>query len=115
MRVAFFSEATPVDSLGVEYLAAVLVEHGIEVASYLDIRPFDRRADLLRSQGKIRTLLATQPAAYAERLLAWKPDVVAFSVVTDWYQAALAVAREVKRQAEIGSLSPEGPGPRIRV
>jgi radical SAM superfamily enzyme YgiQ (UPF0313 family) len=91
MKVVFvYKEA---ESLAIEYLSAVLKQHGHETSLAYESFIFD--SEYLHVPAICR--LANRPATMAARIVAEKPDLVAFSVVSDYYQWACAVARELKK------------------
>jgi radical SAM superfamily enzyme YgiQ (UPF0313 family) len=90
MKVVFvYKEA---ESLAIEYLSAVLKQHGHETSLIYESFIFDSEYLSMPSI----TRRANRPPKVAQRILKEKPDLVAFSVVSDYYQWACAVAKELK-------------------
>jgi radical SAM superfamily enzyme YgiQ (UPF0313 family) len=90
MKVVFvYKEA---ESLAIEYLSAVLRQHGHQTSLAYESYLLD--GEYINIPGAWRR--ANRPAKVAARIAAEKPDVVAFSVVSDYYQWACAVAEEFK-------------------
>lgn len=90
MKVVFvYKEA---ESLAIEYLSSVLRQHGHQTSLTYESFIFDSEYINVPAVSKV----ANRPAKVASRIAAEKPEVVAFSVVTDYYQWACAVARELK-------------------
>lgn len=95
MRVVFVYGGY--DSLGIEYLSAVLKRSGVEVALAFDPRLFDDHYSSF-------PLLARQfnrSERVANRVLELEPDLVAFSVVTDDYRWACRLARLIKDKRDV--------------
>ncbi|UCD58059.1 MAG: B12-binding domain-containing radical SAM protein, partial [Candidatus Hydrogenedentota bacterium] len=94
MKVVFvYKEA---ESLAIEYLSAVLREHGHETSLAYESFIFDSEYLSIRAIYE----RANRPAKVAGFIAMEKPDLVAFSVVSDYYQWACAVAEEVKTICE---------------
>ncbi|RJP17431.1 MAG: radical SAM protein [Candidatus Abyssobacteria bacterium SURF_5] len=95
MKVVFvYKEA---ESLAIEYLSAVLKQHGHETSLVFESFLFDTNYLYIPAVYKY----ANRPARTARRILAQKPDLVAFSVVTDYYQWMCAVAEELKKLSDV--------------
>jgi len=97
MKVVFaYKGGAGGECIGIEYLSAVLKQHGHETSliyeshiiqsEYIDLPSIRKRA--------------SRPEKVAARILREKPGLVAFSVVTDHYQWACAVAKELKRLSD---------------
>jgi len=93
MKVAFAHPGF--ENLGIEYLSAVLKQHGHAVKLFLDPTLF--------RDTFLNTAFPAKVFAYRERLLkrilAYGPDVIAFSVVTVNYQWACDFAARIKEVA----------------
>ncbi len=81
------------ESLAIEYLSAVLKQHGHETSLVYESCIFD--SEYLNIPAIYRRL--DRPKTVADRIVREKPDLVAFSVVSDYYQWACAVAEQLKR------------------
>lgn len=95
MRVVFVYGGY--DSLGLEYLSAVLKKAGVEVFLAFDPRLF---ADHYTNW----PLLAhhfDRRERVVKRALEFEPDLIAFSVVTDDYQWALSIAWMIKAKCNV--------------
>lgn len=96
LRVAFLHNGY--ESLGLEYLSAALKAEGAAVELFIDPCLF-RESGFWDSQAM--ALMFSQEGRVLEELLAWKPDLVCFSVFTDNYRWALAWAGRIKARADI--------------
>lgn len=95
MRIVFvYKEA---ESLAIEYLSAVLRRHGHETSLVFESFLFD--SNYLHIPALYRR--ANRPAKVAGRILDERPDLVAFSVVSDYYQWMCAVAEELKKRSDV--------------
>ncbi len=92
MKVAFVYPAY--ESLAVEYLSAVLKRAGHECRLFYDPQLFDDAFVRIRPLAK----LFSRSARTVEEVVAWNPDVVAFSVVTDEYPWFQWMGREIRRR-----------------
>ncbi len=93
MRIIFARAAT--ESLGLEYLSAVMKARGHEVSLVYEPLLFDSfrlRLPFFESESASRT---------ARRILALNPGLVGFSVESDHFQWALSVARGIKRLSRV--------------
>jgi radical SAM superfamily enzyme YgiQ (UPF0313 family) len=95
MRIVFvYKEA---ESLAIEYLSAVLKQHGHQTSLIFESYLFDTNYLYIPAIYE----RANRPAKTANRILAEKPDLVAFSVVSDYYQWECAVAEELKKRSHV--------------
>jgi anaerobic magnesium-protoporphyrin IX monomethyl ester cyclase len=85
------------ESLAIEYLSAVLKQHGHETALVFESFLFDTNYLYIPAIYQ----WSNRPAKVADRILREKPDLVAFSVVSDYYQWACAVAEELKSKSSV--------------
>ena len=86
------------ESLAVEYLAAGLQRAGHRVALCHDPALFQDK--LVFQESKLGRLLDRREALVAEAL-EWRPDLLAFSVMTDTYQWALSLAGAIKVRRDV--------------
>jgi radical SAM superfamily enzyme YgiQ (UPF0313 family) len=95
MKIAFVNDSC--ERLGVEYISAVLKQHGHTVKLFADPQLFNDEnftiAPLARFFDQQDELLA--------QVQAFQPDLVGFSVVTDFYQWACALARRIKTVMDV--------------
>ena len=89
MRVLFIHSST--ESLGLEYLSSSLKQRGHTTA--LLFEPFLFRSFRLDS----RALDSSSAPKLAAEALAWKPDLVGFSVESDYFGWACEVTKEIKK------------------
>lgn len=95
MKVVFvYKEA---ESIAVEYLSAVLKQHGHDTSLVYESCIFD--SEYLNVPAVSRRL--KRPSKVAARIAREKPDLVAFSIVSDYYRWACAVARELKTISDV--------------
>ncbi|MBF0331215.1 MAG: B12-binding domain-containing radical SAM protein [Candidatus Omnitrophica bacterium] len=80
------------ENIGVEYVSACLKERGHRTSLVFDPALFDTY--VLKS-GVLGKMFDSR-ARIVERVLASKPDLVAFSVMTDNYQRACSMAEQIK-------------------
>jgi radical SAM superfamily enzyme YgiQ (UPF0313 family) len=85
------------ESLAIEYLSAILKQHGHQTSLVFESFLFDTNYLYLPSVYE----RARRPAKVAARILEEKPDLVAFSAVSDYYQWICAVAAELKSKSKI--------------
>ncbi len=95
MKIAFINDSC--ERLGVEYISAVLKQHGHTVKLFADPQLFDDEnftiAPLARFFDRQEDLLA--------QIQAFQPDLIGFSVVTDFYQWACRLARRIKAVMDV--------------
>jgi radical SAM superfamily enzyme YgiQ (UPF0313 family) len=95
MKIVFvYKEA---ESLAIEYLSAVLKQHGHETSLVFESFLFDTNYIHIPSIYR----RANRPAKTAARILGEMPDLVAFSVVSDYYQWICAVAAELRSKSDV--------------
>lgn len=97
MRVTFVT--TGLEHLGVAALSAYLRAHGHEVSLVYEPRPFSSGSGT--DIPLLARLLEPTPAETAARVVATRPDVVAFSTYTVTHQWAVQVARAVKASLDV--------------
>ena len=85
------------ENLGIEYLSAVLKQGGHETRLAFDPLLFDEVFFKL----PLMPRLLTFRKRLIQEVLAWKPDVVAFSVITETYQWASQIAAELKKELNV--------------
>ncbi|HQO59180.1 MAG TPA: cobalamin-dependent protein, partial [Candidatus Omnitrophota bacterium] len=95
MKVAFINDSC--ERLGVEYISAVLKQHGHTVKLFADPQLFnDENFTIAPLAG-----FFDQQEELLVRVREFQPDLVAFSVVTDFYQWACRLARRVKAVMDV--------------
>jgi len=92
MRVAFVHLGR--ESLGIEYLSAVLKAAGHQVQLFLDPGLFGENDNVFYIPALERVF--DQRERIVEEAAAWQPDIVGFSVYTNTYQWCLDVARRIR-------------------
>ena len=95
MRIAFISNAY--ESMGFEYLAAVLKAAGHEVKLFMDPELFNDSDTTISLLGRIFNF---KPQLIAD-LKPFNPDLIAFSVITDSYSWACDLARRIKDEMDV--------------
>ena len=85
------------ESIGLEILSAVLNQHGHETKLAFDPMVFGDAYLASRRLGK----LFDYEARVVEQVAASEPDIVAFSVTTDYYEWASRLAREIKARCNV--------------
>lgn len=105
MKIAFVYPAF--ENLGIEYISAVLKQHGHETFLAFDPQLFD---DLFLNWPKMAKFFDYRDKVI-ERLRSERPDVIMFSVVSDIYSWALEIARKIK--AELGNIPILFGGPHV--
>ncbi len=95
MKVAFVNNSN--ESLGVEYLSAYLKQHGHSTKVFVDPQLFNDeniRSDFLRRFFDYKKKLVRE-------IIAYSPDIIGFSVVSDFYPWACLLAEEIKKHCSI--------------
>jgi radical SAM superfamily enzyme YgiQ (UPF0313 family) len=95
MRVGFYVQGY--EYVGIEFLSAVLKQHGHETCAFYDPRLW--RNDLVHND-TLGRIFNTEDLLI-EQLLDAQLDMLCFSVVTDNYATALRVAQKVKLRSNI--------------
>ncbi len=95
MKVTFVYPET--ESLGQEHLSACLKEAGHRTELVFD--PVVFQDGILPARGLRRFFDARLKTV--EAIVATRPDLVAFTVMTDWYQWAVSLATEVKKRIPV--------------
>ncbi|HQO58541.1 MAG TPA: cobalamin-dependent protein [Candidatus Omnitrophota bacterium] len=95
MRVAFISNAY--ESMGFENLSAVLKKAGHEVRLFMDPELFNDSDTTISPLGRFFDF---KPQLLAD-LKPFKPDLVAFSVITDSFLWAADLARRIKKEMNV--------------
>lgn len=96
MNVVFVCRGA--ESLGVEYLSSVLKEHGHQTALAFDPGLFGDKRYL--NVSFLKRLLDSR-VQLCQKIRSLEPDLVAFTVVTDFYRWACQVARWVKENLNV--------------
>ena len=97
MRVTFI--ASGLEHLGVEALSAYVRANGHEPTLVYEPKPFSSNSG--PDSRVLARLLEPTPEETAARVVATRPDVVAFSTYTITHRWSVDVAREIKRQARV--------------
>ncbi|GMV42410.1 MAG: hypothetical protein AMXMBFR64_41260 [Myxococcales bacterium] len=97
MRVTFVT--TGLEHLGVSALSAYLRAHGHDTCLVYEARPFSSGSGT--DVPALARLLEPAPAEVAARVVATRPDVVAFSSYTVTHRWAVQVARAVKAALKV--------------
>ena len=97
MRVTFVTSG--LEHLGVAALSAYVKAHGHEASLVYEPKPFSSNSG--PDSPLLARLFEPTPADTAGRILATRPDVVAFSSYTITHGWSVQVAREVKRRARV--------------
>ena len=97
VRVMFVHQGR--ESLGLEYLSAVLKEAGHATGLALDPGLFGANDNVFHIP-RLERLFDPRETLLAE-VLAFRPDLVGFSVYTNTYRWSLAMAAEIKRRLDI--------------
>lgn len=92
MKVAFVSG--PYESLGVEYISAILKKHGHEVELFLE--PCIGRDDALYLNSGKNSSFFDFSSYIAAGIKKYQPDLVGFSTVSDYYQMNIKIAAKIK-------------------
>lgn len=87
------------EHLGVAALSAYLREHGHQTSMVYEPKPFSSNSG--PDNPLLAKLLEPSPELTAQRILAKKPDIVAFSSYTVTHKWSVDVARAVKRQRNV--------------
>src|SRR6185295_10755085 len=97
MRVTFVT--TGLEHLGIEALAAWVRQAGHEPSLVYEARPFSSGTGT--DSALLARLLDPRPEETAERVLATRPDVVAFTSYSVTHRWTVEVARAVKRRCAV--------------
>jgi len=95
MKVAFVS--TSVECLGIEYISAMLKPRGHEVRLFMDQRFFN---DEYITVGWLSRLFDSKKRII-EEIKTYKPDIIGFSVMSDFYPWACEIARLIKKEMNV--------------
>ena len=95
MKIAFINDSC--ERLGVEYISAVLKQHGHTVKLFADPQLFDDENFTIPPLARF----FDQKEDLVARVKAFRPDLVGFSVVTDFYQWACHLARHIKTEMDV--------------
>jgi pyruvate-formate lyase-activating enzyme len=109
MLISFCAEPPLTDSLGVQYLYTMLSKHGYDISLHLDFQPFDVREYSFKVPSFLKKFASCSAKQTAQKILEKNPDVVCFSVVTDWYRQALEIAVEIKAISPVTPIVFGGP------
>lgn len=108
MRITFAHYGR--ENLGIEYLSAVLKQHGHTVALAYDPGLFSKEDNVFCSAALEKFF--SREKEVIKTITESNPDLVAFSVYTSTYQWALETARQVKRKINVPVLF-GGPHPTL--
>src|SRR5690606_22600476 len=97
MRVTFVTSG--LEHLGIAALSAYVRAHGHETTLVYEPKPFSSNSG--PATAHLSRLLRPSPEETAERVLATKPDVVAFSSYTITHRWSVEVARAIKRERPV--------------
>ncbi len=97
MRVTFVTSG--LEHLGIEALSAWVRKNGHESALVYEARPFSSGSGT--DSRLLARLLDPRPAETADRVVATKPDVVAFTSYSVTHAWAVDVAREIKARLDV--------------
>lgn len=97
MRVTFVTSG--LEHLGIAALSAYVRAHGHETTLVYEPKPFSSNSG--PDNALLSRLLEPSPEETAERVLATKPDVVAFSSYTITHRWSVEVARAIKRERPV--------------
>lgn len=92
MRIAFVT--SHYENLAIEYLSALVKRDGHETALFFEPALFH---NFFYDSNFLHDRFFNFRAKILTKLAAWKPDVIAFSVISDNYRWTLEMAREAKR------------------
>lgn len=92
MRIVFVCAQD--ESLGVGYISSYLKKHGHQTFLVFDPRQFDRP----HTQNRFLARIFNWENENLKRIIALKPDLIGFSVVTANYQWALRFSRKIKER-----------------
>jgi anaerobic magnesium-protoporphyrin IX monomethyl ester cyclase len=95
MKIAFISDAF--QKLGVQYISAVLKAGGHQTKLFVDPQLFDDMSLSVKSLGNF----FDYRAIIIQQLKLYQPDLIVFSVVTDFYQRATLLAKSIKNELDI--------------
>jgi len=95
MKIAFVNDAF--EKIGVEYIAAVLKRNGHTVKLFYDPQLFD---DENMSLWPLKKIFSYRKKIVHD-VVSYKPDVVAFSVVSDFYSWASELAFLIKKETQV--------------
>ncbi len=94
MKIAFVNDSS--QQLGIQYISSLLTKNGHEVRLFMDPQLFD---DEIISVKPLNRLFDYKRRIVSD-LKAYKPDLIGVSVVTDFYQWALTMARMIKEELD---------------
>ncbi len=95
MKIAFVNDSC--ERLGIAYISAVLKANGHEVRLFTDPQLFDDE----NIRFGVLSRLFDYRGNIISRLKEYRPDLIGISVVTDFYQWACAMAKEIKRNMQV--------------
>ncbi len=95
MKIAFINDSA--QQLGIQYMSAVLKQHGHDVRLFMDPQLF---ADDVIQIKRLNRLLDMRKDI-VRRVKDYAPDLVGISVVTDFYQWASQIARMIKDEMDV--------------
>ncbi len=94
MKIAFVNNTS--ESLGVEYLSAYLKKHGYEVRVFVEPQLFNDEYMNIPSLNKLFSF----HNRLVNNVVNFSPDLIGFSVVTDFYDWACFLASELKKRCD---------------
>ncbi len=95
MKIAFVNDSC--ERLGVEYISALLKQTGHEVSLFVDLQLFNDENISIKPLAR----LFDKRSKIIKDLAEFEPDLVAISVVTDFYPWALDMAEQIKAKINV--------------
>ena len=95
MKIAFINDSA--QQLGIQYMSAVLKQHGHDVKLFMDPQLFDD--DMIRVKRISRWFDCKKELL--KRIKAYNPDLIGISIVTDFYQWACQIAAMIKAEMNV--------------
>ena len=104
MKIAFINDSS--QQLGIQYMSAVLKQHGHEVKLFMDPQLFADDVIQINSLGK----LFNYENKIVKDVKEFSPDLIGISIVTDFYQWACNIAQKIKAEIDtpiiVGGIHP---------
>lgn len=98
MRVFLLNEINKYDSVGINLLSAILKQHGNQSRVFLIPDLIENTTISMPWLKIFKYAYYISDDAYIDFLLSFKPDVIAFSVVTSYWKRASRLAKIVKKK-----------------
>lgn len=98
MRVFLLNEINKYDSVGINLLSAILKKHGHQARVFLVPDLIENTTISMPWLRTFKSAYYIPDGAYVDFLLSFKPDVIAFSVVTSYWKRASALAKIIKQK-----------------